>query len=249
MAKKNTSKRVSKKGPWVPGRTPIPSKVAEDLGLSGHRLQHGDFESEQVSIGHHRLRERSMLTHPALLMERRAAATKAYVDAGKELPSDGIRVPETPSDRATAKYRSVLWRYLVSRWSIVPGRSGSTNFEKSSHSTDLNRLPLTESQFDQRAFYGWLKSQPGGKSLTSFLNKVAAQCNPQAHDPDYTIMSKAEIGMWRIDTDNPRDAKNACDGALAQACEQLAEMAAHYAAIERQKKSVGKHLSLVSQPK
>ena len=219
----------------------MPAEVASQLGLSKERLQHGDFDSEQVSIGHHRLRERSMLTHPALLAERRAVMTKAYVDQGKELPSEGIRVPETPSDRATTLYRSVLWRYMITRWQVVPGRSGSTNFEKSSHSSDLNRLPLTDSQFDGRAFYGWLKQQPGGKSLTNLLNKVAAQCNPQAHDPDYPIMSKAEIGMWRIDTDNPRDAKNACDGALAQACEQLAEMAAHYAAMERQKKkAVGK---------
>jgi hypothetical protein len=233
-------KKPQKKGPWVPGKQAMPSAVAAQLGLPQERLKKGDFETEQVAIGHFRLREKSMLTHPSLLAERTNAKLRAYADQGKE-PDQDIQITQTPSDRATAMWRHLLWKYLETRYENINGKSGSTKFEQSSRSSELGRLPLSEDQFNRRRFYEWLRKQPGCKSLTNLLDRVAAQCNPQAHDPDYPILSKAEIGAWRIDSDNPRDAKNACDGALAQACEHLAEMAAHYAALERQqKKAVGK---------
>ena len=137
-------------------------------------------------------------------------------------------------------WRHLLWQYFATRYESINGKSGSTKFEQSSRSSELGRLPLSEVEFSRRRFYEWVRKQPGCKSLTNFLDRIAAQCNPQAHDPEYVIMSKSEIGAWRIDTDNPRDAKNACDGALAQACEHLAEMAAYYAALERQQKKLGK---------
>ena len=60
--------------------------------------------------------------------------------------------------------------------------------------------------------------------------------DPQASDDPDHIMSKAELGMWLIDCDSPRDGKNAADGALAAIVHGLADAAAMYAALERQKK-------------
>jgi len=230
------SKSAKKKGPWIPGKTPVPLKVAQDLGLSGHRLNQSKsgFEAEPVGIGHHRLREKAMLTHYSLLAERRNAKLRACLDQGKE-PED-LQITQTPSDRAVAMWQYLLWSYMETIYQIVEGKSGKTNYEKSSHSSDLNRLPLTEKQFNLRKFCGWVEKQPGGKELASYLTQVAAQCNPQAFPPDYPVMSHAEIGAWLLDHDATRECKVAATGALALACRILAGMSAVFAAQERNEK-------------
>ena len=215
----------------------MPAEVAKQLGLSGERLARSKmgFESEQVGIGHYRLKEKAMLTHPGLISERRAIKTKALVESGQELPEEGVRVPETPSDKATAMYRHLLWQVLTTIWESN-GNARITDYQGSPRSSELHRLPFSEAQFNRRGFVEWLLKQPGWKSGLGLLEKVAIQCNPQAFDSHKMAMSKAEIGMWRIDTDTIRDAKNAADGALAQVCEMMAEAAAHFAALERQEK-------------
>ena len=215
----------------------MPSKVAQELGLSGHRINQSKagFEVEQTGIGHHRLREKAMLTHWSLLAERANAKLRAYTDQGKE-PDGDIQIQQTPSDRATANWRHLLWSYIETHWSVMEGKSGRTNYEKSSRSSDLNKLPLSDKQFSRRKFYGWLEKQPGGKELMDYVNDVAAQCNPQAYPADHTVMSHAEIGAWLLDHDSPRECKAAATGALALACRILAGMSAAFAAQERHEK-------------
>ena len=236
---KSSSKR--KKGPWNPARNIMPEKVAQDLGLAKQRFQHSKagFESEPTGIGHFRLKEKAMLTHPSLLAERTNIILRAYADQGKQ-PDKDVQITQTPSDRATAMWRHLLWQFLQTHWEAEQGKSGRTNFEKSSHSSDLNRVPLTDDQFSRRGFYNWLKTQPMGKELSDFLIDIAAQCNPQACGPGQRVMSKSEIGAWLIDCDSPRDSKNACDGALALACRMLAGAQAHYVAMKRYERHVKK---------
>jgi len=180
-----------------------------------------------------------MLTHPSLLAERTNLVLRSYADQGKQ-PDKDVQIVQTPSDRATAMWRKLLWDWIVTHYESEQGKVGRTNFEKSSHSSDLNRLPLTDNQFSRMGFYNWLKTQPMGKELTDFLIDIAAQCNPQACNPDQRIMSKAEIGAWLLDADSPRDCKNATDGALALACRLLAGAQAHYAAMKRYERHVKK---------
>lgn len=232
------------KRPWDPAKNVMPENVAKDLGIT-RRLDHSKagFEPELVGIGHFRLREKAMLTDPALLSERANAKMRAYVESGKE-PDKDIQISQTPSDRATAMWRNLLWSYMHARYKDVSGKIGSTNFEKSSHSSDLNRLPLTDNQFSRLKFYNWLRKQPIGLELSNFLNDIAAQCNPQAHPPEHKIMSKTEIGAWLIDSDTPRDCKSATDGALALACRLLAGAQAQFFAQERQEKIAKKRHEL-----
>ena len=236
MAKRNK--------PWNPAKEQRPEDFSEQLGFPNkERLRHSKagFDPEQVAIGHRqhgrvRSRERAMLTHPSLLADRIAAATQSYIEAGEELPKE-VRAQETPSDRAVALHRNLLWSYLITRRQVVVGERKGTNYEASSRSSDTNRLPLTDGQFNRRAFYEWLRKQPGWRYFTAnFLDKIAAQVDPQASDDPDHIMSKAELGMWLIDCDSPRDGKNAADGALAAIVHGLADAAAMYAALERQKK-------------
>ena len=236
---KNSSKR--KRGPWNPARNIMPDKVAKDLGLGVERLQHSKagFEPEPTGIGHFRLKEKAMLTHPALLAERTNIALRAYADQGKT-PDNDVQINQTPSDRATAMWRKLLWDWLVTHYEVEQGKAGRTNFEKSSHSSDLNRVPLTDDQFSRRGFYSWLRTQPMGKDLSDFLTDIAAQCNPQACGAGQRVMSKSEIGAWLLDADNPRDTKNACDGALALACRLLAGAQAHYVAMKRYERHIVK---------
>ena len=231
MPKKNT-KSVRRK-PWTPGKQAIPAEVAKDLGLDGRRLNHGDFEAESVGIGHHRLREKSPLTHPALLSEMQAMKTKSYIEAGKELPEEGVCITQTPSDRATAQNRKVLWDYIFTRIEAQVGKQNGINYEGSPRSGDLHRLPLTDRQFNRRAFMQWLKGQPGWKYFTSYLDSFVALVEPQSVVDRDRIMSKGEIGMWLIDCDNTRDGKNAADGALAAICNGLAEAAADFSVVNR----------------
>jgi hypothetical protein len=223
--------RKKTKKPWNPVTTPIPSKVADDLGISD-RIKHSKagFEAEQTGIGHFRLKERSMLTHPNLLAERRNIALRACPDQEK------LHIQQTPSDRATAMWRRLLWQFIETHYEVKQGRTGRTNFERASTSTDLNRIPFTDGQLSRRGFYNWLKDQPIGKELADFLSDIAAQCNPQACGPDQRVMSKAEIGAWLLDSDNSRDCKNATDGALALACRLLACAQSHYATQKRYEK-------------
>ena len=246
MPKSNSSRRQGKKKPWDPRTQARPTEFSEQLGFpKKERLNKSKagFEAEQLAVGARRdgvvrSREKSMLTHPALLAERRTVIIRAYVEQGKELPSEGIKVPETPSDRASAQWRHLLWQYLQARYESINGKCSSTNFEKSSHSSDINKIPLTDNQFKRLGFYYWLRKQPGWKELTDFLDDIAAQCNPQACSSDHRLMSKVEIGSWLLDSDNPRDAKCAVDGALALACRALAGAAAEYSLLERRKKKI-----------
>ena len=231
---------MSRRKPFDPSKQKRPIQFSEQLGAPNvHRAakSKAGFELEQLALnaqrdGVVRSREKSMLTHPALLAERTNSKLRAYADQGKE-PDQDIQIQQTPSDRATAMYRHLLWQHFYAHWDDTAGKSGGTNFEKSSHSSDLNKLPLTEGQFGRRRFYAWLRKQPGGRELSDFLNDVAAQCNPQAYPPGYKIMSKQEIGAWLLDADSIRDSKSAVDGALALACRILAGMSAQFAAQER----------------
>ena len=180
-----------------------------------------------------------MLTHPALLAERTNIILRAYADQGKQ-PDKDVQIAQTPSDRCTAMWRKLLWDWMVTHYEAEQGKSGRTNFEKSSHSSDLNRVPLTDDQFSRRGFYCWLKTQPMGRELSDFLIDIAAQCNPQACGAGQRVMSKAEIGAWLLDADNPRDCKNATDGALSLACRMLAGAQAHYVAMKRYERHVKK---------
>ena len=217
----------------------MPEKVAKDLGLGVERLRHSKagFEPEPTGIGHFRLKEKAMLTHPSLLAERTNIVLRAYADQGKT-PDKDVQINQTPSDRVTAMWRKLLWEFLQTHWEAEQGKSGRTNFERSSHSSDLNRLPLTDDQFNKRGFYSWLKSDPIGAGLAEFLIDIAAQCNPQACGSEQRVMSKTDIGAWLLDADNPRDTKNACDGALGLACRLLARGQAHYAAMKRYERHV-----------
>ena len=215
----------------------MPAEVAKQLGLSGERLAQSKagFETEAVGIGHNRLREKAMLTDPALLAERTNAKMRAYADQGKE-PDKDVQITQTPSDRATALWRGILWDYLKTRYRDASGNASITNYEGSTRSSELHKLPLSNDQFNKLKFFNWLRKTPMGRELTDFLNDVAAQCNPQAHPSGYRVMSKTEIGAWLIDSDTARDCKSATDGALSLACRMLAGAHAHFAALERQEK-------------
>jgi len=225
-----------KKGPWNPSKQPVPAKVAQDLGLPSQRLKHSKagFESEPTGIGHHRLKEKSPLTHPAIIAQRQAEMTSAHAESGKEFPSEGIRVSLTPSDRVTALNRRILWQYILTRIEIEVGKRRGINYEGSSRSSDLHQLPLTDNQFNRRAFVEWLRKQPGWGYFTNYLDRFVELVDSNAAADPSKIMSKAEIGMWLGDVDSSRDAKNIADGGLGVICHGLAEAAADFAASERQ---------------
>lgn len=242
-----SSKR--KKGPWNPATQPRPTEFSEQLGFpTKERLRHSKtgFAPEQLAVGHRehgriRSREKSPLTHPSLIADMQAAKVKNYAESGKELPPDGVSIPLTPSDRVTATNRRLLWQYIQTKIETELGRSKSINYEGASRSSELHRLPLSDSEFNRRGFFEWLKKQPGWGYFTSYLDKFVELVEPSISDDRTRILSKSEIGMWLGDTDSSRDAKNIADGGLAVVCHGLAEAAADYAMFKRNERKIGKN--------
>ena len=97
----------------------------------------------------------------------------------------------------------------------------------------LNRVPLSQTQFDARRFYAWLREQHGLLVVTDFLDQVALQLNPELAADGETAPTKAGIGKDLIEIENARDAKTAADGALALACRVISEAARDFVIIER----------------
>lgn len=175
-----------------------------------------------------------MLSHPALLNELYNAIVRKHQEAGEALP-ERIHIPKmTPSDRVTAPYRNILWAYLRVRAEVLRGTIKAADYEGVPTQRDLNRVPLTQGQFDARRFYAWVREQHGLLSVTEFLDAVVLQLNPElASDGDPPPPTKAEIGKGLLGAINERDAKNAADGALVLACRALGEAARDFVILER----------------
>lgn len=235
---------MSRRKPFDPSKQKRPLQFSEQLGAPNpHRAakSKAGFVPEQLAVGHRRdgvvrSKERSPLTHPSLLIEMQVERTRAHVDSGQELPELGIRVPLTPSDRVTAPNRRILWQYIQTKIESELGKRNPINYEGAIRSGELHHLPLSDKQFNRRAFFEWLKHQPGWRYFTSYLDRFVELVEPQVANDPTKILTKTELGMWLLDCDGQRDAKSGADGGLAVICHGLAEAAADFAAYERRRK-------------
>jgi hypothetical protein len=190
------------------------------------------FETEQIADGRFSSRERAMLTHPQLLAELYNNVMRKYAESGQPVP-ERIHIKMTPSDRATAPYRGILWAYLRTRAEVVTGSIKIADYEGAPSARDLHRLPLNQTQFSARRFYAWVREQPGLACVTDFLDRVVLQLNLAKAEDGEIVLSKAELGRELIDADNARDCKNASDGALVMCCRVLSETARDFLVLER----------------
>jgi hypothetical protein len=200
-----------------------------------HRQAHSasGFQIDEIAENRFSSRERAMLTHPALLADLYNAVVRKYAEAGEPLP-ERIHIGKmTPSDRVTALYRNILWAYLRVRAEVVRGTIKIADYEGVPSPRELNRVPLSQNQFDARRFYAWIREQHGLLVVTDLLDKVVLQLNPELAADGETVPTKAEIGRELIEIENARDAKAAADGALALACRVISEAARDFVIIER----------------
>lgn len=222
-------------------RTPFnPAKTAKNLtgylgvpNVERQARSRSGFETEQITDGRYVSRERAMLTHPSLLMELYNQVIRKHQEAGETLP-EKIHIPKmTPSDRVTASYRNILWAYLKVSAEVSRGTVKIVDYEGTPSAQALNRIPLSQNQFDSRRFYAWIREQHGLLVITDFLDSVCKQMNPELAADGEAPPTKAEIGQSLTGVENARDAKTAADGALALACRVLAEAARDFVIIER----------------
>ena len=228
-----------------------PAKAAKDK-LKGHlgvpdehraaRSRSG-FDVETVADGHYSSRERAMLTHPGLLHERYNAIVRKHEERGEQLPERIQDSRNTPSDRVTAQYRNVLWSYIRIRVEVLQGEMTGVNYGGAPGRRDLNRVPLSDGQFDARRWYSWVRSQPGLLPVTDFIDQVVFQIYPELVEDGAVPPTKEDIGRSLTGTQTERDAKNATDGALALACQALADTARDFVIMERRHKNELKRLA------
>ena len=223
---------MKKRAPYNPSKP----KLQGHLGIpSGERQAHSrsGFDTETITDGRYVSRERAMLTHPALLADLYNAVVRQYQEKQEPLP-ERIHIPKmTPSDRVSAPFRNLLWAYLKVRTEVVRGTINVADYEGVPTQKELNRVPLSQNQFDSRRFYAWIREQHGLMAITEFLDQVALQINPELIIDGDTPPTKSSIGRDLIGVENTRDAKAATDGALALACRALMEAAHDFAIIER----------------
>ena len=229
---------MKKRTPFNPAKTT--KKLQGYLGVPNAERQarsRSGFETEQITDGRYVSRERAMLTHPALLIELYNQVVRKHQEAGEALP-EKIHIPKmTPSDRATAAYRNILWAYLKVSAEVSRGTVKIVDYEGAPAAQGLNRVPLSQNQFDSRRFYAWIREQHGLLVVTDFLDSICKQMNPELVADGDTTPTKAEIGQSLTGAENARDAKNAADGALALACRVLSEAARDFVIIERRHRS------------
>ena len=200
-----------------------------------HRQAHSasGFQIDEIAEDRFSSRERAMLTHPGLLADLYNAVVRKYAESGEPLP-ERIHIGKmTPSDRVTSPYRNILWAYLRVRAEVVRGAIKIADYEGVPSPRELNRVPLSQNQFDARRFYAWIREQHGLMVITDFLDQVALQINPELAADGETVPTKASIGRELIEIENARDAKAAADGALALACRAISEAARDFVIIER----------------
>lgn len=228
-----------KRAPYNPAaKTKV--QLQGHLGVpTGYRESHSraGFETERIAEGRYVSRERAMLTHPGLIAEQYQALMRKYAESGELVPEQINITKLTPSDRVTAPYRNLLWAYLRTRAEVVRGNIKVADYEGVPTQRELNRVPLSQNQFDARRFYAWIREQHGLMAITEFLDKIALQLNAELAEDGETVPSKADIGRTLIGLDNARDLKSATDGALALACRSLAEAAQDFVIIERRYRS------------
>ena len=225
---------MKKRIPYNPARAkPNPQG---HLGVPNeHRQSHSvsGFQTEEIAENRFVSRERAMLTHPALLADLYNEVVRKHTESGEPLP-ERIHIGKmTPSDRATAPYRNILWAYLRVRAEVVRGTIKIADYEGVPTQRELNRVPLSQTQFDARRFYAWIREQHGLMVITDFLDQVTLQINPELAEDGETAPTKAGIGESLIDIENTRDLKVAADGALALACKAISEAARDFVIIER----------------
>ena len=223
-------------------RTPYDPAKKTKQSLQGHlgvpndfRATHSraGFETEAIAEGRFVSRERAMLTHPGLLAEHYNALMVKLAESGEPVPEQVHLTKMTPSDRATAAYRNILWAYIKVRAEVARGKIKVADYEGVPTQRDLNRVPLSQTQFDARRFYAWIREQCGLLAVTDFLDQVVLQLNPEDAQEGEQAPTKTSIGRDLIDPETARDAKNATDGALGLACRVLAEAARDFVIIER----------------
>lgn len=212
------------------GHLGVPSEQRERHSKSG-------FVTERIAEGRYVSRERAMLTHPGLLAELYNAIVRKHQEAGEPLPERVHIAKMTPSDRATAAHRNILWAYLRISAEVMRGNINIVDYEGMPSPQELERVPLSQTQFDARRFYAWLREQHGFMALTEYLDSVVVQLNPELASDDANAPTKAEIGQSLLGPVNERDAKAAADGALVLACRALSEAARDYMVLVRRYRS------------
>jgi hypothetical protein len=234
--KKRTPHNPAKPAPNLHGHLGVPNEHRQAHSRSG-------FDTEALADSRFVSRERAMLTHPALL-------TDLYNEVMRKLAESGEPVPEhihiskmTPSDRVSAAYRNLLWAYLRVRAEVVRGTIKAADYEGAPVQRQLNQVPLSQSQFDARRLYAWIREQHGLMVVTDFLDSIVLQLNPELAGDGETAPTKADIGKGLIGIENARDAKTAADGALALACRVLSEAARDFVIIERRYRDEANRLS------
>ena len=234
-----------KRQPYNPAKA-TKDKYKGHLGVPDeHRAARSreGFDTEAVADGRYVSRERAMLTHPGLLHERYNAAIRKCEERGEPLPDRIQDNRTTPSDRATAQYRNVLWSYIRIRVEVLRGEMQGVNYSSTPGPRDLNRVPLSNSQFDARRWYSWVRSQPGLLPVTDFIDQVVFQVYPELIEDGAVPPTKEEIGRSLTGAQTERDAKHAADGALALACRALADTARDFVIMERRHKNELKRLA------
>jgi hypothetical protein len=231
-----------KRQPYNPAAKPKPKGKH---GLKGHlgvpnpqrdARSRAGFDVEAIADGRYVSRERAMLTPPALIQERHNELVRKYEASGEPLPERIQDNRTTPSDRATAAYRNILWAYLRVRADVVRGNIKIGDYEGAPSQRDPHRLPLSKGQFDARRWYAWLRAQHGMLPTTEYLDKVACQINPEMAEDCQDAPTKADLGRDLIDLENTRDLKSAADGALVLACRTIADAARDFVIIERRRR-------------
>jgi hypothetical protein len=224
--KKRIPYNPAKAKPNLQGHLGVPNERRQAHSASG-------FQTDEIAEGRFVSRERAMLTHPGLLADLYNAEVRRYAESGEPLP-ERIHIGKmTPSDRITASYRNILWAYLRVRVEVERGTIKIADYEGVPSPRELNRVPLSQTQFDARRFYAWIRDQHGLMVITDFLDQVALQINPELVADGEDPPTKAGIGRDLIEIENARDAKTAADGALALACRAISEAARDFVIIER----------------
>ena len=234
-----------KRQPYNPAKA-TKDKFKGHLGVPDERRaakSSAGFDTEAIADGRYCSRERAMLTHPGLLRERYNAIVRKHEESGEPLPDRIQDNRTTPSDRVTAQHRNVLWSYIRIRTEVLQGEMKGVNYGGAPAPRDLNRVPLSDGQFDARRWYSWVRGQVGLLPVTDFIDQIVFQIYPELTDDGAAAPTKEDIGRDLTGTQNDRDAKNAVDGALALACRSLADAARDFVIMERSHKDELKRLA------